>query len=140
MPYTRRLTFFEEILTMKNWIKITALFFITLIATQVEAQTASIESNQTTIDLVADNVQVAEDWFFYSEGEEQLLFIDFENVQLNLSEIILKDKSGKTLLKEDVSHLPVNAIFEIDLEAYDLEDFVVELKSYAKTIRKAVSL
>lgn len=119
-----------------------SLFFVLVLGLTLSpafAQTAAIETNIEFID--NSNSDSVEDYFFYSTDEkEQTVFIDFENIQIHLNEVVLTNKNGKELLREDVSHLPVNAIYEIDLNQYKEEAYIVELKSYSKTIRKELEL
>lgn len=124
---------------MKTCISLFFVLVLGLTLSPVFAQTAAIETNIEFID--NSNSDSVEDYFFYSTDEkEQTVFIDFENIQIHLNEVVLTNKNGKELLREDVSHLPVNAIYEIDLNQYKEEAYIVELKSYSKTIRKELEL
>lgn len=122
---------------MKTCIKMFFVLVLGMAISPVFAQTASIGA---TVDVVSDlKSDAAEDYFFYSsDEEEQTVFIDFENIKISLNEIVLRNENGKELLREDVSHLPVNSIYEINLKDYKEEVYVIELKSYSKTIRRAL--
>ena len=81
-----------------------------------------------------------ENWSFYKDEENQLYFIDFEKINFNLSEILVKNDAGEVLIKDDVLDLPVNTIYEIDLSEFGAGDYHVELRSFTKIIRKEVNI
>ena len=81
-----------------------------------------------------------ENWSFYKDEENQLYFIDFEKINFNLSEIIVKNDAGDVLIQDDVLDLPVNTIYEIDLSEFGAGDYHVELRSFTGFIRKEVNI
>ncbi len=81
-----------------------------------------------------------DNWSFYKDEENKLYFIDFEKINFNLSEIIVKNDNGEILLQDDVLDLPVNTIYEIDLSEYAAGDYHVELRSFTGIIRKQVNI
>ena len=81
-----------------------------------------------------------ESWAFYSDDENQILYIDFENLKVNLNDIIVKDENGKVVLKDDVFDLPLNTIYELDLNQYGNGNYEVELRSFTGVIRKTVAI
>ena len=76
----------------------------------------------------------------YSDEENQIFFIDFENLTVNLSDIVVKDEDSKVVFKEDVFDLPVNTIYELDMKGFNKGDYQVELRSFTGVIRKTISL
>ncbi len=91
-------------------------------------------SNPTLTELPDEN------WSFYKDEENQLYFIDFEQINFNLSEIIVKNDDGDILIQDDVLDLPVNTIYEIDLSEYGVGNYHVELRSFTGIIRKQVDI
>jgi hypothetical protein len=81
-----------------------------------------------------------ENWSFYKDEENQLYYIDFEKINFNLSEILVKNDKGEVLIQDDVLDLPVNTIYEIDLSEYGTGNYEVELRSFTKIIRKEVDI
>lgn len=55
---------------------------------------------------------------FFTDKENQLLFIDFEALGEDISKISIIN-GDETVLDEDVSTLPINTIYEIDLKDYE---------------------
>ena len=94
----------------------------------------SYASNFTLTELPDEN------WSFYKDEENQLYFIDFEKINYNLSEIIVKNENGEILIQDDVLDLPVNTIYEIDLSEFGAGDYHVELRSFTGIIRKEVNI
>ena len=81
-----------------------------------------------------------ENWSFYKDEENQLYFIDFEKINFNLSEIIVKNDNGDILIQDDVLDLPVNTIYEIDLSDYGSGNYHVEMRSFTGVIRQEVNI
>lgn len=105
-------------------------------ATSAFSQQVSVE-NLTAKGVTA---AVSEDQSLYTGGSEKVYYIDFEDLRMNLSEIILKNDQGKVLLKDDVFDLPVNTIYELDLSQYGSGTFEVELRSFTGVIRKTIAV
>ena len=76
----------------------------------------------------------------YSDDENQTYFIDFEKISVNLSDIVVKNKSGEIIFKEDVYDLPVNSIYELDASEFGTGDYVMELRSFTGVIKKDISV
>ena len=103
-----------------------------------QTETASIEITNT------DNENLVEletnDWTFYSDEDNRVLFIDFDNIDFNLSDIVVKNTDGEVLLKDDVLNLPVDTIYELDFSAFNSGIYQVELRSFTGVIKKEVAL
>ena len=80
------------------------------------------------------------DWSFYADDDNRTFYIDFEKINVNLSDVVVKNQSGKIVFKDDVVELPVNAIYELNFEELGIGDYTVELRSYTKIIRKGISI
>jgi len=114
----------------------TALTLIFLSQTAI-AQTAN--SNSSSDNALSSNFDFNNDWGFHSD-DEQLYFIDFENLDMNLSDIIVKNKEGDIVLEEEVMDLPVNTIFEIDFSDHGTGTYKIELRSFTGLINKEIEI
>lgn len=114
---------FKAILTLAAFVCIAQFSF---------AQTSvSSEDIQSSTDF-----EIQDNWSFFGDAENDVLFIDFENLSVNLSDIVIKDQSGATVFSEEVLDLPVNTIFEIDLSTFKNGQYEIELKSFTGTMRR----
>ena len=111
-------------------------FFLTLGLSQI----SFAQSDNFTASSADKMLEVNEDWSFYSDEENKLIYIDFENISANLSDITVKNESGKVLLKEDVFNLPVNTIYELDFSSYPAGVYDIELRTYTKVMRKSITI
>lgn len=116
---------------------ITAVTLIFLSQT-LQAQTATTEENN--FETIAATFDFDNDWGFYSDQNDQLYYIDFENLKMNLSDIIVKNAIGETLLEEEVMDLPVNTIFEIDFSEFGSGKYQIELRSFTGVINKDIEI
>ncbi len=80
------------------------------------------------------------DQAFYADQENKTYFIDFENLNVNLSNIVVKDVLGGVVFKDEVANLPVNTIYELNLSRMAPGTYDIELRSYTGVIRKTVTL
>ncbi len=76
----------------------------------------------------------------YADAENRVYYIDFENLSMNLSDIVVRRQDGEIVLKEDVFELPVNTIFEIDFSPYGAGNYEIELRSFTGVFRRSVSI
>lgn len=95
--------------------------------------TASTGSNSSLLDL-------DEGESIYADAENQVYYIDFERLSMNLSDIVVKRQDGEIILKEDVFELPVNTIYEIDFSQYGAGNYEIELRSFTGVFRRSVSI
>lgn len=105
----------------------------------VAQETVSRQNDQTiTADRNASNLAAAnKGWQVYMDEENQVYYIDFETLRVNLSDIVVKDASGKVILKDDVFDLPVNTIYELDLNQFSTGKYDLELHSFTGVVQKA---
>lgn len=75
---------------------------------------------------------------FFTDSENDVLFIDFEAVQDNLATInVLKD--GEILLSDDVSDVANNDIYEVNYSIFRSGIYMVEIETeHGITIRKSI--
>lgn len=76
----------------------------------------------------------------YTDQENKICFIDFQSLNINLNEIIVRDKSGKVVMEDKVFDLPVDTIYEIHLDQLKGGEYSVELKSFTKIITKGITV
>lgn len=76
----------------------------------------------------------------YSDRENQLLYIDFEQLPVNLKKVVVRNQAGQLLLEEEVTGLPVDAIYELDLSAYLAGTYRLELHGYAGVIQRSFQI
>jgi len=81
-----------------------------------------------------------EDWSFFMDEENEVYYIDFETISVNLNDIAVRDKSGEVVFREDVWNLPVNTIYELDFSQYKPGEYVVELRSFTGVLKKNVTV
>lgn len=81
-----------------------------------------------------------ENWSFFMDEENKIYYIDFETINVNLNDIIVKNATGEVLTKEDVWDLPVNTIYELDFSEYKPGDYEVELRTFTSVVKKKVSV
>lgn len=116
-------------------------FLLSLGFTQIGfGQSASFTSDVIATSSVEKSFEVNEDWSFYSDDENKLYYIDFENLSANLSDIVVKDSNGTVIFKDDVFDLPVNTIYELDMSTYKAGTYEIELRSFTNVMRKSFTL
>ena len=72
--------------------------------------------------------------------ENRIYYIDFETLNVNLSDIIVKNGKGEIVWKDDVFELPVNTIYELDFSQYTAGKYEIQLHSFTGVIRKTISI
>ena len=80
----------------------------------------------------------ADNWDIFADDENKIYYIDFESLNITLSDIVVKNESGSIVLKDDVFDLPVNTIYEIDLSDNKKGTYKIELRSFTSVIRKSI--
>ncbi len=120
---------------MKRIITAAAFIAVSAIFCPLHAQLLSTTSGNET-SKQADNKQ---DWSIYTDKQNNIVYVDFEKINVNLSGVSVKDNSGQVLFKDDsVWQLPVNTIYEVDLSKYPKGEYTVELKTFTASLRKTI--
>lgn len=116
---------------------ITACFFIAFSAFLVAQSTPSrlLAAN----DLSPKGI-VESEWSFFYDAENEIYYIDFETISLNLTKVKVVAKDGKAIISDDVVDLPVNTIYELDCSNLAKGNYTVELHSYTEVLTKEVTL
>ncbi len=104
------------------------------------SQLPSSDSADNLVTSTDKTVEISENWSFYADDENQLYYIDFQNLKINLSNIVIKNENGQVLLKDDVFDLPVNTIYELDFSQYGAGTYEIELHSFTGIMRKSVTV
>lgn len=65
---------------------------------------------------------------FYSDYENTTLFIDFESLGNQFSELNIL-RADQLMMEDDIRDLPTNTIYEINLEVLRAGTYVLELKT-----------
>lgn len=91
----------------------------------------------TTTDLKEINDDT---WSFFIDEESSTYYIDFENLKVNLSDIVVKNNNGEVVLKDDVFDLPVNTIYELDFSEFQDGTYDVELRSFTGVMRRTIDV
>jgi len=115
----------------------TALTLIFFSQTLLAQTSTTDDSNFETIAAAFD---FDNDWGFHSDQNDQLYYIDFENLKMNLSDIIVKNDAGEILFEEEVIDLPVNTIFELDFSDYGKGKYQIELRSFTGLIHNEIEI
>ena len=115
---------------------ITLLFSSLSLFSQTTAKGASAPSAENFSVVTLNHA----DWSFYADDDNRTFYIDFEKINVTLSDIIIKNKAGDIVFKDEVMGLPVNAIYELNFDELGAGDYVVELRSYTKIIRKEIEI
>lgn len=76
----------------------------------------------------------------FVDEETKTYYVDFEPIQVNISEIVLKNASGAVVFRENVSSLPVNAIYELDMSRYSPGNYRIELHTFIGVLGKDVQV
>jgi len=107
--------------------------FCLLTTFTLSAQSSASISEQTHFDLIDVNT---DNWSFYSDDDSNLFYIDFEKLTFNVSDIVVVNQQGEEMFKEDVLDLPVNSIYELDLNQFQSGSYQIELRTFTGTIKK----
>jgi hypothetical protein len=114
-------------------ILIFTLAFACISVFSLSAQSSSLASISNN---ASQQILDSEDWSFYADKESMVLFIDFEKIKVNLSDITVKNHSGEVVFREEVWQLPVNTIFEINYAGFKSGLYQVEIRSFTGILKK----
>ncbi len=81
-----------------------------------------------------------QDWTFYLDAEKRVYYIDFESINVNLNNLKVKNSKGDVVLSDDLSNLPVDTIYELDMQHMKPGKYHIELRSFTGVIRKEVMI
>jgi hypothetical protein len=76
----------------------------------------------------------------FSDPDQKRYYVDFEQLRVHVKDVLVRDESGKILINEEVVHLPVNTIYEIDCSNLLPGTYYLELRSFAGIMRKSLQM
>jgi len=116
---------------------ITTCFFLTLsvFVTAQSSPSGLLASND-----ISPKGIVEEEWSFFYDAENEIYYIDFETISLNLTKVKVVANNGNAVIADDVADLPVNTIYELDCSQLTNGSYTVELHSYTEVLKKEVSI
>ena len=124
---------------MQKFIVLFTLLALIFTSQSLLAQTATTDT-EINYESIAAAFNFDNDWGFHSDQNEQLYYVDFENLKMVLSDIIVKNEAGEVIIKEEVMDLPVNTIFEIDFTEFGKGKYQIELRSFTGLIHKDIEI
>ncbi len=119
---------------MQRKLTLLAVFGL-LISGNLFAQTSVSSEEFTPKSAIAGSAET-----FYEDAENKLLYIDFETVNVNLSDIKVKNADGEIVLKDELWSLPVNTIYEVDYNDFEPGTYEIELRSFTGVLKKTVEV
>jgi hypothetical protein len=123
--------------------KITALVALAALGFTVEgaAQTASLDAAPDQLTAVASESLLHienDEWSLFADEENQLYYVDFATLSVNLNDIVVTRQDGEVVLRDDLFNLPVDTIYEIDFSQYGEGSYTIELRSFTEVIRREI--
>ncbi|MCB9311311.1 MAG: hypothetical protein H6568_00975 [Lewinellaceae bacterium] len=76
---------------------------------------------------------------FFMDIAGRICFIDFQSLKLNLRSVQLVDNKGNVILHDQVDHLPVNSIYEVNFSDRPSGKYQIVLEGYTETITRSFS-
>ena len=118
------------------------MYKITLVLAFALCSAFSLAAQNQVLSFAGESTTVSESASssFLVDGEKNIDFIDFQDLNVNLNAIVLKDESGKVVWEDKVFDLPVDTIYELNLSAFHKGRYQVELQSFSKVIQKSITL
>ncbi|MGH1336931.1 MAG: hypothetical protein ACRBFS_12475 [Aureispira sp.] len=127
---------------------VTSIVFVLSLCQLLSAQTptASTNSSLASTDAVDwanfEKELHKENWSFHTNKENKLLYIDFETLGGKMSRLVLKSAQEKVVVEDNhLFDLPVNTIYEVNLENLERGSYFVELYTYDhQVIKKEINI
>ena len=115
---------------------LTTLLALFLSSAAIAQSTASVD-NTTEIDWANFEVTLedTDNWSFHTNAEGKLLYIDFESLGGKMSRLVVKSEQESVVVEDNhLYDLPVNTIYEVNLENLDKGRYFVELYTYQQEL------
>lgn len=122
--------------SMLNPSFLTTLLALFLSSAAIAQSTASVD-NTTEIDWANFEVTLedTDNWSFHTNAEGKLLYIDFESLGGKMSRLVVKSEQESVVVEDNhLYDLPVNTIYEVNLENLDKGRYFVELYTYQQEL------
>ncbi len=117
---------------MKKILYASLLWSVSVWMMPAQAQLLAVQPSETLILNPEKN-----NWAIFTDVEKKLVYIDFEKIPVNISEITVRDADNKIIFRDPtVWELPVNTIYEVDFAAFPKGDYALELRSFTGAITK----
>lgn len=100
-------------------------------------------SVSTTPDLNFDPIELREvsgDWEIFVDDENKSYYIDFQDVDHNLDEVVVLNTEEEIVYRMNVADLPTNSIYEISYRDFPSGVYTVELRSLTRVMRREVEV
>jgi hypothetical protein len=83
-----------------------------------------------------------DNWSFHTNQEGKLLYIDFESLGGKMNRLVLKSAEKEVVIEDNhLFDLPINTIYEVNLEKLERGSYFVELHTYDnKVIREEITI
>ena len=117
----------------KKLLSITAA--ILLLSGAITAQTSV-----NTADLPASLTLTGSEETFFENAEDEVLFIDFATLKVNLSDLKVTNAAGEIVLQEELWTLPVDSIYELSYGSFVPGTYRLELRSFTGVIEKELTV
>ncbi|MEO1624378.1 MAG: hypothetical protein AAFV25_04405 [Bacteroidota bacterium] len=117
------------------------LLLLCFCSLSLSAQTANLQALES-INLTADDLNeiTPNSWSFYADEENQLYYVDFEAINVNINDVTIRNDRNEVVFREKVLDLPVDTIYEIDFSQYGAGAYKIELRSFTSIIKKEVEI
>lgn len=84
--------------------------------------------------------EVVGDWDIFTDEENKSYYIDFQDVDHNLREVVVLNDRQETVYRMNVADLPTNSIYEISYRDFPSGNYTVELRSITRVMRRDVEV
>ncbi len=116
------------------------LFFGFCHIVSAQAVAANFRTDLKSLESFTPPPAAGEDWTIFADAENKLFYIDFETLNVNISDVLVRNEKGDLVWKDNVFNLPVNTIYELDFSRFQAGTYEIELRTFTGAIRKKVSL
>ncbi|MEL6636118.1 MAG: hypothetical protein AAFW73_16475 [Bacteroidota bacterium] len=124
---------------MKRIVYVVVFVLAGCLNSQLFAQsTTSLTAEATTATRLLDLSST--DWSFYIDEEQEIYYIDFEKINVNLNDLKVINADGEVVLEDQLYELPVNTIYELDLSELPEGTYEVALRTFTGVISKEITL
>ena len=124
---------------MKRIVYVVVFVLAGCLNSQLLAQsTTSLTAEATTASRLLDLSST--DWSFYIDEEQEIYYIDFEKINVNLNDLKVINADGEVVLEDQLYELPVNTIYELDLSELPEGTYEVALRTFTGVISKEITL
>jgi hypothetical protein len=114
-----------------------AFLFLSSLA-HATSQTSVSAQTTTTSDMTIE--ESSDGWTFYLDEENKVYYIDFETINVNLSDIKVINEAGEVVLNDTLWNLPVNTIYELDMKEMKPGRYIIQLGTYTGFLQKDLKI